>query len=440
MNEFLERVPPQNIEIEESILSGCLQNKKDLGDAVDNILPEHFYKTSHQKIFAAIIRQHKKQEPVDLGNIYTSLRQEGISDEVGGATYLTSLTMAPIPLNVEYACGKLKEAAVLRKTIIICEQSIKDCFNFKNAKNIVDEIQKNILGIDDFSVDKFTTMKELTPASIERYEKAQAGEGEYKIKTGFHEFDSLIGGLSGSKLVIIAARPRIGKTSLMLNMACYMAQRGDMVGIFEIEMDKEDLDDRIMSGFTGINTLKLQSGKYLSQQDWQRITSTAETKYNLPILIDDTGGLKISELKRRIRKMKKLGCKIIFIDQLSKIIGSRSKTKFEEATQIVEELGHIKKELRIPIVLLAQINRQATNRKECKPMLEDLKNTGQLEEEGDFVLLLHRPYVYSKKEEEKHIAIMDVAKARGAPERVINLYWDGKTTTFQNPPQEDQIR
>lgn len=432
------RVPPQDIEIEQSIIAGCLHEVDYLNDAVDNILPEHFYRSSHQEIFSVMIKQHKQNNPIELSLMFAVLKEAGILDKIGGASYLTILHDTPVPSNMEYFCNKLKETAILRKTIEICNKTITACFDNNNAIETIDNIQKEILGIDDFSVDNFVTMKDLTPQSVDRYEKASKGEGDYKIKTGFYEFDSLIGGgLSGSKLIIIAGRPRMGKTSLMLNMSQYMAQRGDMVGIFEIEMDKEDIDDRIMASLTGINMLKLRTGKFLSEKDWQKINEAASKKYELPIIIDDTGGLKISELKRRGRKMKKLGCKIIFIDQLSKIIGDRKKSKFEEVAEIVEEISHLKKELRIPIVLLAQINRQAITRTGKRPMLEDLKNTGQLEEDADIVILLHRPFVYTKNPDDKDYALFDVAKVKDGPEREINLHWDGKTTSFTNPLQDE---
>lgn len=435
MNEY--KIPPQNLEMEESVLAGCLLFPSFLEDVVDNLLPDHFYKSAHQKIFSVIILQIKQKKPVDLAVISTVLREKGLLEEIGGATYLAQLLDIPIPSNMEYACEKLREAATLRKTIEICHKTIKSCFDNNDAKEIIDNIQRDILNIDNFSIDNFITMEELTPQSIDRYENLKKDNGDYKIKTGFYEFDTLIGGLSGSKLIIIAARPRVGKTSIMLNMAQYMSQRGDMVGIFEIEMDKEDLDDRLMASLTGINTIRLQSPKHLNPKEWSLIVDAASKKYNMPIVIDDTGGIKINELKRRCRKMKKLGCKIIFIDQLSKIIGNRKKSKFEEATEIVEELGHLKKELRMPIVLLAQINRQSINRAGQRPMLEDLKNTGQLEEEGDIVILLHRPFVYTKNPDDEDKALFDVAKARGAPERTINLEWKGKTTSFLNPQQDD---
>ena len=434
MNEFA--VPPQNIEIEQSVLAGCLIETDYLVEAADNLLPEHFYKTAHRHLFETIIHQYRKKNPTDAASLSTILNETKLLDKIGGATYLAQLLDVPIPSNIGYACNKLKETAILRKTIEICNATINSCFDNKNAKEIIDNIQKDLRVVDDFAVDNFITMKDLTSQSIDRYEKVKHGKGEHKIKTGFHEFDTLVGGLQGSKLIILAARTRIGKTAMLLNMAQYMAQHGDMVGIFEIEMDKEDLDDRITSGLTGIPTIYLQSGKYINDSDWQDIIDAADVKYEMPIIIDDTGGLKINELKRRCRKMKKMGCKIIFIDQLSKIVGNRRKSKFEETTEIVEELGHLKKELKMPIVLLAQINRQAINRTGQKPMLEDLKNTGQLEEEGDIVILLHRPFVYTKNSDDEHKVVFDVAKARGAPEREINLYWNGKITTFLNPPQK----
>ena len=436
MNDF--KLPPQNLDVEESILAGCLLFPELLEDTIDNILPEHFYKSAHQKIYKTIIQQFKSKNPVDLITIATALKANNLLNEIGGIPYLNKLIDTPIPSSMLYSCETIREAAILRKTIAISNNIINACYANADAKEVIADAQKNILSIDSLTRDNFTTMEDLTVQSIDRYEN-RGNKNTKKIKTGFFELDTLTGGIGGSKLIILAARPRIGKTAMLLNMAKYISSHGSMVGVFEIEMDKEDLDDRLMSSFTGINTIKLQSGKYLNHDDWLRINESAEIKSNLPILIDDTGGLKIAELKRRARKMKKMGCKIIFIDQLSKIIGDRRKSKFEEATGIVEELGHLKKELRMPIVLLAQINRKSIDRQDRKPMLEDLKNTGQLEEEGDLVLLIHRPYVYTKNPDEEKVAILDIAKNRGGPERAIDLEWNGKTTTFLNPTQKKEF-
>lgn len=429
------KIPPQNIEMEKSILAGCLLYP-DIVEEVRNILlPEYFYKIANAKIIEIIFENYKKQQPTDLIAITTSLKNKGQLRKIGGAVYLASILEVPIPVDVEYSCEQIKEAFILRKTVEILHENIKLCFANNPSSEIIDNTQKAILSLSDNITNKsFISMKKLTDESIERYEVLEK-KGERKIKTGFHEFDTVCGGISGSKLITIAARPRVGKTAMMVCMALYMAKRGHKIGIFELEMDKEDLFDRIIAGETGIDTVKLNTGR-LDKQAWLNITEAAGRNYDLPILIDDTGGLKTMELKRRIRKMKKSGCEVIFIDQLSKIVGDRRKSKFEEVTGIVEELGTLKKELRIPIILLAQINRKATENTAGRPTLENLKNSGQIEEESDIIILLNRPYLYTRKEEQERLVYFEVAKNRGGPERLITLDWDKKTTTFSNPIQE----
>ena len=246
------KIPPQNLEVEESILAGCLLFPEILEEVVDNILPEHFYKIAHQKIMEAIIYQYHTNNPVDLITITTKLREMGLIEQVGGSTYLAKLTDTPI-IPAMYGCEILKKTAALRKTIEVCNTAINECYN--NSEGVIDKTQKDILAIDDIKKSNFITMQELTQESVERYEALRKGKDDRKIKTGFYEFDTSMGGISGSKLITIAARTRMGKTAILLNMARYMADHGTMVGIFELEMDKEDLDDRLMAAATGMPIL-----------------------------------------------------------------------------------------------------------------------------------------------------------------------------------------
>ena len=429
------RLPPQNIDVEQSVLAGCLLFQEPMEAALDIIRPTDFYRTAHQTIFQVIQVLHAGKKPVDLQTVAESLRGQNKLDEVGGATYLSELTEVPMAVSMEHYCGIIRKKAVAREMIAACHDTIKNCFeaNDDTLSDVIDQSQSRILEIGiDIDKIKFLTMLELTVSAMDRYEDLNMGKRESGVKTGFEGIDLCTGGFHGSKLVIIAARPRIGKTALMTNMARNMALNGKQVGVFSIEMDVDDIFDRFLSRETGINSMRLGMGTGPGPDDWSKIVDAASRMSEYQILFDDTGGLTIQELKRRARLMRKAGVDIIFIDQLSKIKGDRRKSKFEEATAIVEQLADLKKELRIPVVLLAQINRRAEDRDNKKPTLADLKNTGQIEEDADIVLIGHRAYEYTKAEDQKDKAVWEIAKHRGGPCRNINMKWHAKTTTFSD--------
>ena len=385
----LYHIPPQSLEAEESLIASILVNNSIFLDIFDLVVPSDFYRASHQKIFRAIFDLFSRKEPVDLTTLSNELRKRGQLEQIGGSTYLSNvIDQVPFAVNAPHYARIVREKACLRNLIETANVIVKRCFEDRdNAIDILDDAQKRI---NDIAIsgqnETFTTMKKLTEQTYEYLESLNANKAPKGIKTGFWELDMITGGFIGSKLIVLGARPRIGKTSLMVNMSANMARNGHKVGIFSIEMDKEELDISLLSAESGINSMRLRFGKGPDRYDWEKIVEASERKSKWPIIIDDTGALPIMELCRRARKMKRIGCEIIFIDQFSKIKGDRRKTKFEEATEIVERLGDLKKELRLPVVLLAQINRKLEDRGNKKPTLADLKNTGQLEEEAD-----HRP-------------------------------------------------
>jgi len=430
---LIDRLPPQDIMAEESVLASCMLDSESLETALDILQPEDFYKKAHQNIFSTFQYLTRNKKPVDLTTVAGCLLNFKKMDEVGGASYLSELlNNCPMATNITAYSENVKTKAVLRKMIEVQVKNIDICYETTDVKETLDNVQNSILGIEiNNHNENCISMADMTFQSIERYEALQEDRGPVPVRTGFPTVDKLTGGgFRGSKLIIIAGRPRMGKTSIMLNMARNMAKNGDKVGIFSIEMDKEELDDRLTSSETGINSLKLSSGKWLSADDWERITEASAEKSTWPIIIDDTGGIGIMELKRRARVMKKSGVRIIFIDQLSKIRSAIKGSEYERRTDTVNELAFLKKELRIPIVLLAQIRRSYDNRKIKKPTIEDLKSTGALEEDTDIVLLLHREYEYTKAEEDKNNAELEIAKQRSGPERNILLNWTAKLTTF----------
>jgi len=420
----LYNLPPQSLEAEESVISAIMVRNKTYHDVANILTPSDFYRSAHQKIFSAMIKLFEKKEPVDLTTITNILRKHGQLEEIGGSPYLVKIIdEVPLAVNAVHYAKIVREKACLRNLIETSNIIAKRCFgNQGNPAEILDDAQRRIKDLTIGGQDEtFTTMEELTCQTYEYLEALSADKAPKGIKTGFWELDLVTGGFFGSKLILIGARPRIGKTSMMLNMARNMAKSGHKVGIFSIEMDKEELDISLLSAESGINSMRLRFGTGPDKYDWEKIQEASERKSTWPIIIDDTGALTIKELCRGARKMKRDGCEVIFIDQFSKIKGDRRKSKFEEATAIVEQLGDLKKELRMPVLLLAQINRKLEDRGEKKPTLSDFKNTGQLEEEADIALLLHREEEYYHSPENAGKANLEIAKHRGGPCRDIAL-------------------
>ena len=356
---------------------------------------------------------------------------KGKIEEVGGPAYIASLLDAPAPSNVKYATGVIKDYSVRRTLIQACHEIQTKAYGpCCDIPVLLDESQRKILDLGQCGVtDSFCSMRDLTNQRLDRYAAAKDNKRIPAVPTGFPTIDRLTGGgFRWSKLVIIAARPRIGKTALMLNMARHMAFKRRKVGIFSLEMDKEELDDRWMAGESGVNSMRLING--MDDQEWQRVVGAAEVKAEWPILIDDYGGLTVEELSRRAREMVKMGCEVIFIDQLSKIKCDQKKSAWEANTQNVIAVSHLKKGLKIPVVLLAQVNRKITEAANKRPTLETLKMTGALEEEADIILLGHRDYVYTHDEKDADNAVWEIAKQRQGPEWTVEMKWDAKKTRF----------
>lgn len=424
--------PPQSIEIEQSVLSSCLLYQDIARDAAEMLIDDDFYRTAHKKIFQAVKAVLADGGAPNIISVSESMRAKKILAESGGATYLASLLNVPVVGNISHYADKLREKRALREMIIACQSAIQECFSANgNAQEAIEGARRSVSSVGmDSCGPAYCKMADLTVQSIERYEEMSRLQRPPGIMTGFPTIDYLTGGFRGPRLIIIAARPSVGKTAMMCNMVAHMARSGVTCGIFELEMPKEEIDDRWMSQLTGINSVRLATGHNITEGEWRMITDRAAQKSEWPVMIDDSGGLTAAEIKRRAKQMHRDGAEIIFIDQLSKIRGDYRKSDWEVNTQHVQELDWLKKELGIPIVLLAQINRSANENSVKRPMLHHLKSTGRLEEDADIVLIGHRDYVYTKADADEHTAVWDLAKHRGGPTRFIEMFWDGKLTKF----------
>ena len=427
----MNKLPPQNLEAEKIILAGILIDPEQGREALDAVRVSDYYNGNHQLIFQAALDLAARKERIDLVTIKSRLAETGDLEKIGGQGYLAEITDY-MTVSVLPACRKVREMANRRALITKAAGIQAAAFDTtSDFSETLDKAQAAILGIDSGQADSFQDMQTMTIQSMNRYGHKHEHTG---IKTGFSVLDRYTGGLGGSILVIISARPGMGKTSMMLSMTRNMAGTGHMVGVFSIEMDGQQLMDRLFSMETGINSVRLSTRARITKEEADLITTAADTVAAWPILIDDTGGLAISELKRRCRRMKKTGVEIIFIDQLSKITGGQGRSEYEKKTDVVNQVAALAKELRIPVVLLAQINRNIEGRADKSPTLADLKSTGSLEEDSDIILLGHREYVYSQDPADKYRAQWELAKHRAGPTRKIEMAWNPKLTLFEDLP------
>ena len=435
-NPSLTHIPPQALELEESILSSCLMG--DAEEAIELLLPEDFYRTAHQKIFSAIGDLQRQNVEVDLPSLVSTMRDAGQLEKVGGAHYLARfIDKIPIATNIVHYARKIKDKAILRRLIADCNYISKACFEGSdNIETVLDDAQKRILSIGYMSAtDTTSSYRDLSLEASDRYEELYRQKGSITgIRSGFYLLDATTCGFQNSDLIIIAARPSMGKTAIALNMAGNIARSGIPAAIFSLEMSKQQLFDRQVAGESGVNSQKFRSGKF-DQTDWQDITDAQSKIYGWPVFIDDTPALNYLEITRRARRLKnRHGIQIVFVDHLQLIKGDKSPSRDREIGSITGGLKALAKELDIPIVLLSQLNRKLEDRHNPKkrPVMSDLRDSGNIEQDADVIAFLYRPAVYEDLEEFEGHAELLVAKQRNGPTGKVKLIWHERTTTFSN--------
>lgn len=424
---------PCDLEAERELLTAVFIDNDVYYSFSSFLSPDDFYKKSHMLIYHAMQSLFEKLIPVDMVTVVSRLQLDHTLEAVGGAAYISGfLNQIPLAINAWAYAEIIKKKSILRQLIIAGDNLQKQSLRFDaDPKKIIDNLEFNIKNISHSKNERYAVMTNIVNRTTEKIEQVATAEYQEPIYTGLIDIDRIVAGIKGSKLIFIAARPAIGKTSLMLTMARNMAIAGVKIGIMSLEMEEIELDTCWLAMESGINSLRLRAPKELDKSDWVKIVKANEKRCQWPIIVDDSGGATIASVNRTARKMVADGCRIIFIDQLSKISGTRLKSKFEETTEVVESLGTLKKELRIPIVVLAQINRQG-GAENVKPKLYHLKNTGQIEEEADIVFILHREEVLNPLPENKGLANIEIAKQRSGPIGNVTIGWNAKLTQFHN--------
>lgn len=426
---LLKKMPPHNLEAEKTVLGGILVNNKNLNVVMSIISPEDFYKDANKKIIQTIISLVDKGQPVDLLTLSEELRKAGSLEELGGASYLSSLMDGvPKSLNIEYHARIIKEKSLLRRLILSSTRIINSSYEQKeDADQLLNEAQRAIIEVAEQRIKPgFMSIGTLTEPTLEMISAiSQRQEAVTGVPTGFRDLDNLTSGFHSSEFVVIAARPSMGKTALSLNISHYVGVKTDYsVGFFSLEMAKEQVVIRLLCAEAQLDIKKVRTG-FIGERDFEKLKLGAEVLSRAKIFVDETAALTVMEMKAKARRLKmEQNLDILFIDYIQLMrAGGRFENRNQEMSYISRSLKELSKEMRIPVVGISQLSRAPEKgRKEPRPQLSDLRESGAIEQDADVVIFIYRPELYRPRDESlKGLAEINVAKQRNGPIGIISL-------------------
>ena len=435
----LAKIPPHDIDAEQAVLGSMLTDKDAVNAAIETLKEDAFYREDNRAIYQAIINLYSKSEPIDIITLKDELESMDKFEQVGGYEYLASLPdKVPTTANVQKYIKIVEEKAILRKLIKTANEIIELGYDpAEDVEDIMDNAEKKIFDImqsknqkgytpiKDVLVESFTKLEEL-------YNRKQHITG---VPTGFVELDYKTAGLHGSELILVAARPAMGKTAFALNIATNAALRGNApVAIFSLEMSKEQLVNRILCSEAMVDSNKVRTGK-LEEDDWVKLAGAIGPLSESEIYIDDTPGISVMEIRTKCRKLKmEKNIGLVVIDYLQLVQGSnkRQASREQEISEISRSLKILAKEINVPVIALSQLSRAVEQRPDHRPMLSDLRESGAIEQDADIVMFLYRDDYYNKESEKKDIAEVIIAKQRGGQTGTVELLWMGNYTKFVN--------
>lgn len=438
---LLKRTPPHDIEAEASILSAIFINNSNLLDVVDILSPADFYKGAHQKIYRVILDLFNHDEPADLVTVANRLKENGDLEKIGGASYLASISdSAPVALNAVHYARIIKGKASLRALIDAASKIIDRCLKDQgDFADIIDFAENSVFRISEKKGGKaFSSLGELINLNIDKLEEQQGkSAGSLSgLSTGYVRLNTITSGLQKSDLIILAARPSMGKTAFALNIARNVAVEENVpVAVFSLEMSNEQLSMRLLTSEARIDSNRLRTG-FISPEDWQNALEAAGILNDLPLFIDDTPNITTIEIRAKARRLKKEhGLGLIIVDYLQLMRPPiKSERRDLEIAEISKSLKALAKELNIPIIALSQLNRMLEQRSDKRPMLSDLRESGALEQDADIVAFIYRDEVYNKEEDNpnKGKAEIIVAKNRNGATGVAPMHFISSYTRFES--------
>ena len=451
--KYGQRLPPQNLEAEMSVLGGVLLENEALSRALEFLTPDDFYRESHRKIFHALIALADKSEPADLITLTAQLKDRGELEDVGGNSYIATLVdYVPTAANISYYCKLVKEKSVARKLIEVSTEIATRGYEGGDMEDILDQAEKSIFEISENRIRPTyypvrDILKDTFKAIEELYERKELVTG---VPTGYHDMDKMTAGLQPSDLIILAGRPSMGKTAFALNLLENATTNPDKpvsAVIFSLEMSKEQLVNRLLCSIARVDAGRLRTG-HLGESDWPKLTMAAGTLSEAGIFIDDTPAITVMELRSKARRLKAehdLG--LIIVDYLQLMRGSNPESRQQEISEISRSLKALAKEINVPVIALSQLNRSLESRTDKRPMMADLRESGAIEQDADIIMFVYRDAVYcdackrrdgSCDQGHDKDAEIIIGKQRNGAIGTVNLTFRGEFTRFENRSDREE--
>lgn len=434
----LGKVPPHDIEAEQAVIGSMLTDQEAVYAAIERLKPEDFYREDNKQIYTAILNIYNKAEPIDIITLKAELSSMGKLDAVGGLEYIVELPeKVPTTANVDRYIKIVEEKSLLRNLIRAANEILSSGYAQEDdVENIVDHAEKKIFDVMQKKSQKgYTTIKDVLVESFTKLEELyNQKEHITGVPTGFAELDKKTAGLHGSELILIAARPAMGKSAFALNIGSYAATRANVpVAIFSLEMSKEQVGNRILCSEALVDSNNVRTGE-LNDEELGKLAETSGELSQAPIYIDDTPGISVMEIRAKCRKLKlEKNIGLVIIDYLQLIQGSgKTSSREQEIAEISRSLKILAKEIEVPVIALSQLSRAVEARPDHRPMLSDLRESGSIEQDADIVMFLYRDDYYNEDSEKKNIAEVIIAKQRAGSTGTVELAWLGKYTKFAN--------
>ncbi|WHY00732.1 replicative DNA helicase [Neobacillus sp. DY30] len=440
MNDlYADRLPPQNIEAEQAVLGAIFLEPSALTVASEILIPEDFYRASHQKIFNAMLKLNDEGKVVDLVTVTEELAAAKLIEDTGGVSYLSELASSvPTAANIEYYARIVEEKSLLRRLIRTATEIASDGYSREDeVEALLSEAEKNILAVAQRkNAGAFHNIKDVLVRTYDNIEQMHQRAGEITgLETGFIELDRMTAGFQRNDLIIVGARPSVGKTAFALNIAQNVAHKtGENIAIFSLEMGAEQLVMRLLCAEGNIDAQRLRTGT-LTDDDWGKLTMAMGSLSNSGIFIDDTPGVRISDIRSKCRRLKQEhGLGMILIDYLQLILGSgrAGENRQQEVSEISRSLKQLARELQVPVIALSQLSRGVEQRQDKRPMMSDIRESGSIEQDADIVAFLYRDDYYDKESENKNIIEIIIAKQRNGPTGTVSLAFVKEYNKFVN--------
>jgi replicative DNA helicase len=429
---------PHNIEAEQSVIGSMLVDKTSIAEAMEVLQTEDFYKDAHKIIFTAVLDLNQKDIAVDIITLTENLKSNDKLDSAGGITYISELSGSVVSTaNIQSYIKIVKDKAILRNLIRSSTKVIEESYNKQdNVLGVIDLAEKQIFDIsNNTSTSDFEPMSAVLERGFIEIERLFNNKGQTTgVASGFRELDAKTSGFQKGDMILIAARPSMGKTTFALNIAEYAALReGKSVAVFSLEMSKEQLAYKLLCSEAHVDMLSLRTGN-LEDKDWENIAKASGPLGGAKIYIDDSAGISVMEMRSKCRRLKiEHGIDIIIIDYLQLMSGSKgSESRQQEVSEISRSIKALAKEMQCPVIALSQLSRAPEARTDHRPMLSDLRESGSIEQDADIVMFLYRDEYYDKETEEKNVAECIISKQRNGPTGTVKLAWLGQFSKFGN--------